>query len=111
MDATSRRQKIEAMLQDEPQDTFLRYGLAMELQKEGEYEASLQGFRDLMRDRPPHVPAFFMAAKLLAQLGRVEEACAALREGIEHSRALGDHHAENEMSEFLMALGARNDDR
>ena len=111
MNGTSRRQKIETMLQDEPRDTFLRYSLAMELQKEGDYEASLQGFRDLMLDRPPHVPAFFMAAKLLAQLGRAEDARVALREGIEQSRAQGNQHATNEMSEFLMALGARNGDR
>ncbi|MHB8969323.1 MAG: tetratricopeptide repeat protein [Pirellulaceae bacterium] len=111
MNATSRRQKIEAMLIDEPRDTFLRYSLAMELQKEGDYEASLRGFRDLMNDLPPHAPAFFMAAKLYAQLGRAEEARAALHAGIEHSRAQGNTHAASEMSEFLMALGARDEAR
>jgi thioredoxin-like negative regulator of GroEL len=109
MNATSRRAKIEAMLSEEPHDTFLRYSLAMELQREGAYEGSLARFRELMRDQPPHVPAFFMAAKLLAQLGRVEAARAALREGIEQARGQGDHHAASEMSELLMALGSRHD--
>ena len=106
MNSLTRRQKIEAMLVDEPRDTFLRYSLAMELQKEGECEASLRGFHDLMQDDPPHVPAFFMAAKLYAQLGRVADARRVLREGIEQSRAQGDQHAANEMSEFLLAMGA-----
>ena len=106
MNTISRRQKIEAMLVDEPRDTFLRYSLAMELQKEGDSEGSLRGFHDLMQDEPPHVPAFFMAAKLYAQLGRATEARRVLREGIEQSRAQGDQHAANEMSEFLLAMGA-----
>ena len=107
MNGPSRRQKIETMLQDEPDDTFLRYCLAMELQKEGASEASLAGFRELMVDDPPHVPAFFMAAKLLVQLGMTDDARAVLRDGIEIARQQSDHHAASEMSEFLMALGGR----
>jgi hypothetical protein len=34
----SRREKIEAMLAEEPQDVFLRYSLAMELDKEGDHD-------------------------------------------------------------------------
>lgn len=105
MNTSTRRQQIETMLQAEPQDTFLRYSLAMELQKDGEHEASLAQFRELMADRPPHVPAFFMAARLLLQLQRIDEARAALREGIEYARAQGDHHAASEMSELLIAMG------
>ena len=64
----TRRQKIEAMLVDEPADTFLRYSLAMELDKEGQNERSLAEFQTLMRASPPYVPAFFMAAQQLARL-------------------------------------------
>jgi len=103
----SRREKIEAMLAEEPGDTFLRYSLAMELQKEGELERSLACFEELMRSVPPHVPSFFMAGKLLVQMRAVTRARAVLREGIEQARQQGDHHAAGEMSEFVMALGAR----
>ena len=48
----SRREKIEAMLADDPTDTFLRYSLAMELDKEGEHEASLAQFAGLTHDDP-----------------------------------------------------------
>ena len=37
----SRREKIEAMLADEPGDSFLRYSLAMELDKEAAHWARL----------------------------------------------------------------------
>jgi hypothetical protein len=102
----SRREKIEAMLADDPGDTFLRYSLAMELDKEGDNSASLAKFTELTRDAPPYVPAFFMAAQQLARLSRADEARAFLRDGIEAARSQGDAHAAGEMSEFLASLGA-----
>jgi thioredoxin-like negative regulator of GroEL len=102
----SRREKIEAMLADDPGDTFLRYSLAMELDKEGDNAASLAKFAELTRDDPPYVPAFFMAAQQLARLGRIEDARQQLRTGIEAARTQGDAHAAGEMSEFLASLGS-----
>ncbi|TWT87558.1 hypothetical protein Mal64_31000 [Pseudobythopirellula maris] len=102
----TRREKIEAMLADEPSDVFLRYSLAMELDKEANHEASLAGLAELQSDDPPYVPAFFMAAQQLVRLERVNEARKALREGIEEARSQGDSHAAGEMSEFLASLGA-----
>jgi len=105
MNEPSRREKIEAMLVDEPTDTFLRYSLAMELRKEGEHEQSIAQFNGLMRDDPPYVPAYFMCAQLLTGIGRIDEARTALREGIEHARTQGESHAAGEMSEYLAGLG------
>jgi hypothetical protein len=102
----SRREKIEALLAADPGDQFLRYSLAMELDKEGEHTRSLEQFSSLMRDAAPYVPAFFMAAQQLARLSRIAEARTALREGIEHARANGNSHAAGEMSEFLASLGS-----
>lgn len=102
---SSRREKIEAMLVDEPEDTFLRYSLAMELDKEGQHEASLAGLNRLTRDATPYVPAFFMAGQQLVRLSRVDEARAYLRDGIEAARAQNDAHAAGEMGEFLASLG------
>ena len=105
----NRRAKIEAMLADEPGDQFLRYSLAMELEKEREHEASLSHLAALQRDATPYVPAFFMAAQQLARLERIEEARAVLRTGIEESRRQGNGHAAAEMGEFLAGLGRRDE--
>ena len=101
----SRRAKIEAMLAEEPEDQFLRYGLAVELDKEGEHERSLAMLAKLGSDSPAYVPAFFLAGQQLARLGRIAEARTALRDGIEQARASGNAHAAGEMSEFLASLG------
>ncbi len=105
MNPPSRREKIEVMLADDPHDPFLRYSLALELAKEGDYERSLEGLYGLTRDTSPYVPAFFMAGQQLAKLGRIEEARAILRDGVEEARRQGDAHAAGEMAEFLTSLG------
>jgi thioredoxin-like negative regulator of GroEL len=101
----SRREKLEAMLAQDPSDKFLRYALALEWEKAGEHDRSLSALRDLATEQPPHVPAFFMAAQQLTRLGRIAEARALLRDGIEAARSQGNSHAAGEMSEFLANLG------
>jgi predicted Zn-dependent protease len=102
----TRREKIEAMLADDPSDPFLRYSLAMELEKEGENDASLAQLSSLTRDEKPYVPAFFMAGQQYAKLKRINEARTVLRDGIDEARRQGDAHAAGEMSEFLASLGS-----
>lgn len=105
MNTLTRRQKIESMLAAEPRDVFLRYSLAMELDKAGEHDASLALYRELAGESPPYVAAFFMCGQQLVRLDRVAEARDMLRAGIEAARMQGDEHAAGEMSDFLASLG------
>lgn len=102
----TRREKIEAMLVDEPKDVFLRYSLAMELDKEGDHDRSLDLLTELIEETPPYIPAFFMAGQQLARIDRVSKARDVLRVGIEMAREQGNAHAAGEMSEFLASLGS-----
>ena len=79
----SRREQLEAMLADTPDDTFLRYALAMELENEDENERSLELHQGLMNEDPPYVPSFFMSGQQLANLDRIDEAKQMLEKGIE----------------------------
>ena len=101
---SSRREKIEALLADDPNDSFLRYSLAMELDKEGQLDASAALFRGLMDDSPPQVAAFFMLAQQLTRQNQPLEASEVLRAGIEQAEVQGDAHAAGEMREFLAGL-------
>ncbi|MEM8666747.1 MAG: hypothetical protein AAGG48_04480 [Planctomycetota bacterium] len=102
----SRRERIEAMLAEDPGDTFLRYSLAMELRSEGDTEASLKLLNELMAESPPCVPAFFMAAQQLVDLDEIDDARERLRVGIDEARSQGDSHAAAEMSDYLATLGS-----
>ncbi|MFN7877296.1 MAG: hypothetical protein ACK5PB_18395 [Pirellula sp.] len=102
----TRLQKILAMLETEPNDTFLRYTLAMEYRKTGETEQSIELLKELAYNATPrYVPAFFMAAQQLVELDQLDEARRFLRDGIEEARTQNDHHAAAEMSELLAEIG------
>jgi predicted Zn-dependent protease len=101
----SRREKIEALLRDDPDDIFLRYSLALELLGGDEWTTGLDMLEALSRGTPPYVPAFHMAARHLVQRGHTDDARRALREGIEAARGQGQSHAAGEMAELLMSLG------
>ena len=100
----SRRERLEAMLVTEPMDQFLRYSLALELEKEAQHERSLELLTGLAADEKPYVPAYFMAGQQLARLGRNAEAREVLVAGIAVARQQGNAHAAGEMSEFLAGL-------
>jgi predicted RNA polymerase sigma factor len=100
----TRREKLEAMLADDPQDQMLRYMLAMELEKEGENDRSLSFLSGLMDDATPYVPAFLMAGQQFTRLDRIEDARAAFRRGIDAAQTQGDSHAFEELKRFLSEL-------
>lgn len=102
----SRREKLEAMLEGSPADQMLRYMLAMELDKEGLAEQSLQNFGMLMQDSKPYVPAFLMAGQLLTRLGRTNEAKDIYQRGITQAQLQENGHAAGEMAGFLASLDA-----
>ena len=103
---TTRIDKIQAMLLDDPRDAFLRYSLAMEYRKLDENDKSLDLLTELANNEVPrYVAAFFMAAQQLVELDRIEEARTFLRDGIDEARSQGNHHAAAEMSELLSEIG------
>jgi len=101
---STRLQKLESMLADDPTDQMLRYMLAMELDKSGDHNRSLELFAGLMADEQPHVPAFLMAGQQLARLGRTDDARVAYQNGIQHAGLQGNDHAAGEMTQFLQEL-------
>jgi predicted Zn-dependent protease len=95
--------QIEDLLEEDPQDAFLRYGLAMEYLSLGEEAIALEKLIQLSRDEP-YVAAFLQAGQILVRLGRAEEAITIFRQGIEAARSKGDHHAMQEMQGMLSAI-------
>jgi len=92
------------MLADDPADPFLRYSLAMEMEKEGDHESSQRLMRELMTAEKPYIPAFVMAGQFLVRHGQDEAAREVFTAGVAAARAQGDDHAAGEMSEFLAGL-------
>ncbi|MBI1916805.1 MAG: hypothetical protein HYS12_19025 [Planctomycetes bacterium] len=106
MSGTTRREQIEEMLKDDPdEDGFLRYCLAMEHLSAGNEAQAHTGFQALLEAKPDYVAAYLQLGQLLNRMGEEDEARTVFRDGIAVARRKGDDHAANEMSNFLAMLG------
>jgi tetratricopeptide (TPR) repeat protein len=104
MSEPDRLQMLTQFLEQNPNDAFARYGLALEYSKRGETETALREFNKLLELHPDYTSGYFMAAQTLARVERNAEAKAMLEKGIESAKRTGNRHALNEMSAMLEEL-------
>lgn len=96
---------LTEILAQNPNDTFARYGLAMEYSKAGEIERALEEYGKLLTTNPDYTAGYFMAAQMLAGANRIEEAKKLLADGIASAKRTGNGHAQSEMEAMLEELG------
>jgi len=102
-------EQIEALLTDDPNDSFLRYGLAMEHSSQGDDATAVQHLRELIALHPtkPYIPAFLMCGQALVRLGKEGEAVELLKQGIAAATKAGTPeamHARGEMEGLLATV-------
>jgi tetratricopeptide (TPR) repeat protein len=95
---------LRNFLEQNPEDAFARYGLAMEYSKLGKTEQALAEFSKLLQLHPDYTNGYFMAAQTLERVGHTSEARKMLESGIEAARRTGNKHALSEMSGMLDEL-------
>ncbi|MBV8820684.1 MAG: tetratricopeptide repeat protein, partial [Acidobacteriaceae bacterium] len=91
-------------VEQKPQDTFARYGLAMEYGKSGDLEQAVKEFRTVIANDPGYAYAYFHGGQTLEKLGRVEEARELYQKGIDAASRKGDGHAVAELQGALDLL-------
>ena len=102
----TRREKLEAMLQKEPNDAFLNFGLAMELVKEGLTDRAVASFDNVLRNDPDYTAAHYHKGNTLIAAGRLGEAKEVLTVGVAAARRVGNSHAEGEMLGLLDGIAS-----
>lgn len=95
---------LREILKMDANNSFARYGLALELAGRGETAASLEEFATLLKNDPEYTAGYFMAAQTLANVGRTGEAIEHLKAGIESAKRTGNRHAMSEMQAMLDEL-------
>ena len=100
----SRLELLKNMVAQNPGNSFARYGLAMEWANTGNLEQAVEEYRALLAENPNYAAAYYHGGQTLARLGRVEEARALFREGIEATTRTGDMHTRSEIEAALESL-------
>jgi thioredoxin-like negative regulator of GroEL len=100
-----RRLMLEQSLAEDPTDSFLRYGLAVQCLREGDIDEGRQRLLALIADHPDdQVAAYQQLAQSYLESGETEAARAGLKTGIAKARTAGDWHAATEMEQVLATL-------
>jgi len=102
--ATNRVDMLRQMLEQDPNNSFARYGLAMELAKGGQLEQAVGEFEKLLANDQSYVAAYYHGGQTLEKLGRIDEARAVYEQGIEASTRKGDLHTRSEIEAALSLL-------
>lgn len=104
MPGKSRREMLEEMLAECPDDAEMRYSVAMEYASGGDLEGAVHGFRETFARSPDYAPAYHQAGMVLVRLNQPEEARDVLGKGIAAARRIGNQHAADEMQGLLDTL-------
>jgi tetratricopeptide (TPR) repeat protein len=103
--ASNRLEILKSMLEQNPDDPFARYGLAMEYKGSGDYDSAMREFDALIQANPDYHAAYFHGGQTLERMGKEDEAREMYREGVEAATRAGNGHAQAEMQGALDLLG------
>lgn len=99
-----RMQQLRKMLERQPDDPFLLYGLAMEFKKAGDALRALEYFDRTIAKDAGYCYAYYQRGLVLESEGDVEAAKRAYREGIDAAIKKGDAHARGEIEAALAGI-------
>lgn len=102
---SARIDALTAMLAQDPNNTFARYGLAMAHLDAGQAEASIREFHNLLERNPDYAAAYFHGGRAHESLGQLDEARALYERGIAVTVRTGDAHTRSELQAALDILG------
>ncbi len=100
----SRIDFLRETVQADPHNTFVRYGLALELSQDGDPNEAWKHFDYLLTHHPEYSPTYYHAGVFLEKQGRSEEAKRVFTAGIEVTGRQGNLHAQSELQAALEKL-------
>lgn len=105
--ATSRIEAFRQMLESDPENTMVRFGLANEYLKAEQYEEAIAALTDYLQRTDDEGAAYGMLARALEKTGRRDEARQAYERGIEAAQK----HSHPSMAEdYRMTLASDYED-
>jgi tetratricopeptide (TPR) repeat protein len=104
MTTNSRKEQLLAMLESEPNDSFLLFALAKELEKELQFLEAKSIYEKLYANDKAYLALYYHYGKLLEKLNQKEEAYNIYEEGVIKSLEANDLHTKSELQTALMNL-------
>ncbi len=102
--ATNRVDILKQMVSQTPNNSFARYGLAMEYANSGNFDEAISEFRVLLENDENYAAAYYHGGQALEKLGQIEEARDMYEKGIRVCTRKGDAHTRSEIEAALSLL-------
>ena len=99
-----RLQQLQKMLEREPNDAFVLYGIALEHKKANDLAQALEYLDRVIRVDPGYCYAYFQKGQVQESRGDIEAAKRAYRDGINAAKQKGDNHAQGELEGALQMI-------
>ena len=96
--------QLKTFLEEEPNDPFLQYSLALEYLKMEQDDTALTIFENLLKDHEDYLPTYYHCGKLYEKLNKKEEAIACYEKGILLARKQNHSRTLREINESLNNL-------
>jgi len=101
---SDRLNSLLKLLKQDPDDSFLSYGIALEHISKSNYEEAKRYLSSIIKKDADYVPAYMQLAQVYENLNLIDKAKNIYKEGIEIARKNNDSHAAEEMEDFLNEL-------
>ncbi len=101
----NRLEILKSMVSQNPNDSFSRYGLAMEYAKAGNLDEAVKEYESLLTANPDYAAAYYHGGQALEKLGRLDDARRMYSRGLEATKRTGDSHTHSELQAALDILG------
>ena len=95
---------LKGFLNENSNDSFSRYALALEYVKLGQNEDAVREFETVKKKDPDYVATYFQLGQLYQKMGQTHEAEKTFRTGITVAAKMGDEHTRSELEGALEAL-------
>ena len=102
---SERLRKLQTMLEKQPADPFLLYGIALEHKKAGQGAQAVEFLDRVIQVDPEYCYAYHQKGLIHESAGDVGAARQAYQQGIAAAQRKGDLHAKGEIEAALEELG------
>lgn len=103
--SATRLETIRDLLAQNPNDSFLLYGLANEYKNGGDLAAAVETYQRLFELHPEYVAAYYQCGQVHELAGDLEQAAEVYDRGIAVARRIGDAHTLSELQAARDILG------
>lgn len=100
----TRREMLEEFLAADPNDSFSRYALALELEKEERTTEAIAQLQEVLARDTNYVAAYYHLGRMLARAGDTDEALTIYRRGLDVAAKAGDQKTRSEIQEAIEML-------